>query len=348
MRCCVFIALSILILSCLGCGRPAGELFSRADREIVWPGAPEQPRIRYVGQLSTEEDLNAPVSFSEGFKRAIFGKKDIGIMVGPYAAALDGKQRLFVADADSGAIHSFDLSKRKYTQFSSTVEDQSLDMPVGLAIAEGRLYVVDSALHKICVFDEKGNFEFSFGEDQLKRPSGIAYHPSSRKIYVCDTGSHAIKAFDMEGNYLESMGRHGSEPAEFNYPTHLWVGREGKLYVSDTLNYRVQIFSDSGEFLSMFGRHGDRLGQFAHPAGIATDTYGNIYVADRQFESMQIFDKDGRFLMNWGSEGSDPGEFWLPGGVFIDETNRIFVADSFNKRVQVFELLEQGANEQVE
>ena len=339
-----FVGLSIshffLLLLCVGCGSPRGELFVPLEEPLVWPGPPERPRIRYVGVLSTEADLKKEVSWSQGFGELIFGKKKTGILIGPYGVVIDQDDRLFVADASSGLIDMFDLSTREYKQFASLSGDEKLQMPVALTLVGGNIYVVDSVLHKVCVFDKDGGFVFSFGAEQLQRPSGIAYWPTGEKIYVADTAGHRINIFSKDGKFSGKIGSRGLNAGLFNFPTHLWVDKEGKLYVSDTLNYRIQIFDSDGKFLRMFGQHGDRPGYFAHPSGIATDSLGNIYVTDRQFENVQIFDGNGRILMAFGEEGGELGEFWLPGGIYIDGRNRIYIADSFNKRIQIFEFLE--------
>lgn len=346
-RCYGFVGLlfGIILLFYVGCGRPTGEIFPVLDKPIVWPEPPEQGRIRFVGIISTEESLQREISWTQGLGELIFGKEKIGALMAPAAVALDTDQRLYVADGSSGVIHIFDLSKRRYKQFSSLGNGQTLMMPVALALVDNRVYIVDSVLHKVCIFDRQGKFRGSFGSERQIRPSGIAYHARRDKLYISDTGAHVINVFDKSGEFIEKIGSRGVEPGQFNFPTHLWVDESGKLYVSDTLNYRVQIFSDEGQFLEMFGEHGDRPGYFAHPAGIATDSFGNIYVTDRQYESLQIFDSEGEILMAIGHEGSSAGEFWLPAGIFIDNRNRIYVADSFNNRIQVFELLEVREDE---
>ncbi|MHC4741814.1 MAG: 6-bladed beta-propeller [Planctomycetota bacterium] len=334
----------LLLFVCSGCSRPDGELFPALDEPLVWPEPPEEPRIRYVGAISTEKDLKRGVSWAQSFGEFIFGKKDIGVLLNPYAVATDQESRLFVADTMGRAVHVFNLETRAYKQFSDLSEGQALRMPVALAIVGENIYVVDSVLHKICVFDSKGRLKFSFGADRLKRPSGIAYYRKEDEVFVSDTPAHVVHVFDKDGEYKRSIGARSTGPGTFNFPTHLCVDETGRLYVSDTLNYRVQVLSTKGEFIRMFGRHGDRPGYFAHPCGVATDQAGRIYVTDRQFENVQVFDSDGRILMAFGREGSDLGEFWLPGGLFIDRQNRIYVADSFNKRIQIFELLNTEEN----
>ncbi|MHC4271684.1 MAG: 6-bladed beta-propeller [Planctomycetota bacterium] len=330
----------VFLLLFTGCGSPRGDIFPPLEKPLVWPEPPEKPRIVYVGALSTEDDLKKGISWMQGLGELIFGKKDVGVLVGPYSVTIDTEDRLFIADEAVSVVHMFNLDTREYKQFSSLGLEEKLQTPVSLTVIEGRIYVVDSMLHKVCVFDRNGNFLFSFGGEHLKRPSGIAFSQLSQRIYISDTAQHVINIYDKDGEFIDRIGSRGLKPGLFNFPTHLWIDKNDLLYVSDTLNYRIQVFSQEGQFLKMFGQQGDRPGNFAHPCGIATDSFGHIYVTDRQFENIQIFDDDGKILMALGQEGSDSGEFWLPAGIYIDSNNRIFVADSFNKRVQVFELLE--------
>lgn len=335
-----------LLISCVaaalmmtsGCSRPQGVIFTPLEEPLVWPQPPETPRIAYVGMISTEEDLKPARSWSQGLGELFFGKKEIGVLVSPTAALYDS-EKIYVTDSAAGILHVFDLGTRDYQQVTSVGLNDTLMMPVAIALADENICITDSVLKKVCVFDKAGVFKFAFGQDVLTRPTGIAFSPLQQKLYVTDTASHKVNVFDKKGDWLFEFGSRGIEPGQFNFPTHLWVDTDGKVYVSDTLSYRVQVFSSDGTFLRMFGTHGDRPGNFAHPAGIATDSAGHVYVIDKQYENVQVFDNDGNVLMAFGAEGHGPGDFWLPAGIFISSDDRIYIADSFNKRIQVFEYL---------
>lgn len=332
---------SLVLLSfCNGCDSNRNELSLRPDVPLAWPAPPEKSRIRYLGVISTEADLKAKVSWAQGLSELLFGIGKIGVLVAPSAVAIDQSDRLFVTDSAGAVVHLFDLNKRTYKQFAALAGQEKLLKPVGLTIVDNRIYVVDSILHKVCVFDKNGKFIFSFGGERFVRPSGIAYSQKDEIVYVADTAGHTIDIFTSGGKFIEQIGSRGMLAGKFNFPTYLWVDKSGRLYVSDTLNYRIQVFSREHRFLQMFGLQGDRPGYFAHPCGVATDGFGNIYVTDRQFENVQVFDQLGRILLAFGHEGTQAGQFWLPAGLFIDSRNRIYVADSFNKRIQVFELVE--------
>jgi len=284
--------------------------------------------------------LKKELSWTQGLGELLFGKKKMGVLVTPYAVAIDQNNKLFVTDTAGAVVHVFDLNTRAYKQFADMAGQEKLLKPVGLIIVDNWIYVVDSKLRKVCVFNKNGKYIFSFGSERFIRPSGIAYWQDGRTVYVADTARHTIYVFTRKGKFIQQIGARGLGPGMFNFPTHLCLDNSGKLYVSDSLNYRIQLFTNEGKFLGMFGQQGDRPGNFAHPCGVATDGFGNIYVTDRQFENVQIFDQQGRILMAFGQEGTKAGQFWLPAGICIDSRNRIYVADSFNKRIQIFNIVE--------
>ena len=172
----------VLILLASGCAGNQSRLFSTSDVQIVWPQPPEKPRIKYIGTLSTEADLQKQVSLAQGLGDLIFGKKKIGVLVAPYAVTVDRNNRLFVTDTTGSVVHAFDLNTRAYKQFTDINENKKLSKPVGLTIVDGWIYVVDSALHQVCVFDGKGKFRGRFGSERLIRPIGIAYYPEQDEI----------------------------------------------------------------------------------------------------------------------------------------------------------------------
>jgi DNA-binding beta-propeller fold protein YncE len=330
-----------LALAVIGCGPERAGPLDPTGTPRMWPEPPERPRIVYLGAVSTETDMKKRSSALEGFGELLFGKKRVGVLVSPYAVAVDATGIMYVADSGGAVVHAFDLRTRDYHQFSSLGKDLKLQKPIGLAVLGDRVYVADSGLRQVCVFKKDGEFLFVFGRDRFARPAGIACRFPQGTIYVADAGNHAIEVFDRNGGFLRRIGSRGTGSSQFNFPTHLCVARAGQLYVSDTLNYRIQVFGPDDQFLRMFGQQGDRPGNFAHPCGVASDSLGNVYVTDRQFENIQIFDSQGQILMALGQEGTAPGEFWLPAGICTDFHNRIYVADSFNKRIQIFELLEE-------
>jgi sugar lactone lactonase YvrE len=206
------------------------------------------------------------------------------------------------------------------------------------------VFVADATLKRVFGYASDGRFSIAIGHDgELASPSGLAVDRANKRLYVADAARHRILSYStVDGSPGPTIGKRGSEPGEFNYPTNLAVDARGRLYVTDTLNFRIQIFDAQGRFVSTFGTLGDTPGCLNRPKGIGVDSEGHIYVIDASFNNFQIFDERGQLLLFVGAGGNSPGEFFLPAGLFIDERDRIYVADQGNSRVQVFQYVNAG------
>ncbi|MHC4469147.1 MAG: NHL repeat-containing protein [Planctomycetota bacterium] len=191
----------VLCMVLCGCSRPAGTLFTPLAEPLLWPQPPETPRIAYVGMISTEDDLKPAVSWSQGLKELFFGKEDIGVLISP-TAVIGDSEKIYVTDS-AGSVHIFDLKSRQYTQ---------------VTFMNPNICITDSVLKKVFVFDKRGNYKFSFGQDVLARPTGVVFNPPFNKLYVADTAKHNIKVFDSVGNQVSEFGSRGIEPGQFNFP----------------------------------------------------------------------------------------------------------------------------------
>jgi DNA-binding beta-propeller fold protein YncE len=140
---------------------------------------------------------------------------------------------------------------------------------------------------------------------------------------------------DMQGNVLQTIGKNGSAPGEFNFPTELRLNGD-KLIVVDAMNFRVQVLDRSGQFQYALGQIGETTGTMYRPKGVAVDSEGDLYVVDGIFDTVQVFNPKGDVLYYFGKTGMGPAEFQLPAGLYIDKNDRIYVVDSFNRRVQIF------------
>lgn len=309
---------------------------------ITWPGPPEKPRIRYQWSLSI-------VSGKEGadlYEVLAGGREDFSDprtsnrLLRPYSVFVDENERLYIADPGAYRVTVVDLKTGETMNITGAGEQDFL-YPIGVVAFKGRIYVSDSMLKKVFIFDERGRLTGEFS-GRLERPTSLALNPSKGLIYVADTLSHRIHVYDPDGRITGGFGRNGDGKGEFNFPTHLWVDSAGNLYVTDSMNFRIQILSGDGGFIGMFGTHGDTYGDLDKPKGIATDSDGNIYVIDSIKDMVKIFNREGRLLLFFGQNGTNYGDFWLPSGIFIDKKDNIYIADTYNGRIQVFRYLKEA------
>ncbi|MCK5798175.1 MAG: 6-bladed beta-propeller [Deltaproteobacteria bacterium] len=314
-----------------GCATPGPLIVNGAN--LRWPKAPAPARIRYVGQILGGTSRSAVAE-------VIAGRAEARVdLVRPYAVTTTSGGVVVVTDPGRGHMNLFDLRRRTHRVISA-YRKTALVSPVGVASdAKGLIYVADSVLHDVFVFDAAGKAIRSFG-GKFRRPTGMTIDRARGVVYVADTLAHEVRALTTEGKALFTIGKRGSGPGEFNYPTHLAFNQKaGTLLVCDTLNFRIQRFDRKGTPLGMFGKLGDSSGALAKPKGIAVDSAGHIYVTDAIFDVIQVFDAEGHLLLYFGKPGKGKARLAMPTGLAIDERDYLYVANTLNRRVEVFQYL---------
>lgn len=255
--------------------------------------------------------------------------------------------RVFVVDTVGRSVVTFDIPRRRLFRFGYR-QPNNLHHPTDVAVdQQGKVYVTDSKLKRVLVFDQLGLYITAIGHPgDFERPVGVAVSPDGQRIYVVDRGTvegeqHQVVVFDAAGTRLKVIGSRGSAPGLFNGPVAAAVGKDGVLHVLDSGNFRVQMFTPDGEFVRAFGGVGNGFGQFARPRGIAVDGEGNIFVTDAGFGNFQIFDSSGQLLLAVGklARVDGRGRYALPAGIAVDETDRVYVADQYFRKVEVFKRL---------
>lgn len=309
-----------------------------------WPPAPAAARLRFVSAIEGPRVSGA--GRLGGFLRVLVGLDKSGEIAKDRLAKPTGifvsSGTVFIADPGRRAVLRYDEATGKGEWWPRSPKIKLLS-PVSVAGAsDGRLFVADSTLGKVFILDREGNVagELEGDPQGLGQPSGVAV--SDRRVYVSDAKNHRISAYGLEGAFLQSFGRRGLGPGEFNFPTYLWYDKTlGQLWVTDSGNFRFQWFNPDGRFLGKLGENGNRPGYLARPRGVARDSEGHVYSSDAAFDAFQIFEPDGGFLLFVGRAGARPGEFSMPGGVYIDGRDRVYVADTQNARVQIFQFLKE-------
>lgn len=227
------------------------------------------------------------------------GTRDNGKLIRPLGIAVDGKERVYVADSTSRRVYVYDTLGLYLKQIGGP---EFFHNPRSVA--------VDATGEKIYVIENGG----------------------------VDDVNHQVIAFNGEGKYLFTIGNRGNGAGEFNLPVDAAVGPDDTLYVLDAGNFRVQAFNANGHFLRQWGKVGTQFGNFARPRQIAVDRSGKVYVSDAFFGNVQIFSPQGQLLMSVGKFGTTdkPGNFAVAGGVAVDEIGHLYILDQFFRKVEIF------------
>lgn len=298
-------------------------------------------KLRFERSFASEEEVRTKKGFWSRVLDVVAGKAEVHYMVRPYSVASDSRGRVIITDPGAMGIHIFDFGQQKYKFISRPDAKEALRAPQCVALdQDDNIYVTDSQVGKVFVFDAGGKFRRTIGsikggEGFFKRPTGIAVDSAAQRIYVTDTLRDKIFVMDMQGSVLQTIGKHGTGELEFNYPTELRLAGNN-LVVVDAMNFRIQVVDRGGSFKYAIGQLGDNAGDFFRPKGVAVDSEGHVYVVEGLNANVQVFNDQGQLLYYFGNRGTALGQFQLPAGLFIDKDDHIFVADSYNHRIQVF------------
>lgn len=203
--------------------------------------------------------------------------------------------------------------------------------------ARGRLYVVDTFLRAVHVFDVKGSSYYLFPSDQadLVSPIDIAIENAGGNIYVSDSKEGTVKIFKDAGkSFVGEMGK-----GLLGRPTGIAVNpKTSELLVVDTLNASILRFDLADHKLKgKFGGSGTGEGKFNFPTNIYVNSDGIIFATDSLNFRIQEFTPEGNFRRVFGSLGSGPGHFSRPKGVAVDSDGNIYVVDGLFDNIQIFD-----------
>ncbi len=309
-------------------------------RDDIFSGKQKSWTVKWVEEYPPPGKIKSN-SFGEKVSGIVLGKKEISLMK-PFGVLAKNNRDFWILDQGVGTL--IHVSHNEST-VPAVLKKQKTSYPslAGLcAFGENRLLFTDSRLNKIFLFyTDRKKVKTLNDSLQLERPTGIAWSQPRKEIWVVETAAHRISVLDPSGKLLRWVGKRGNGPGEFNFPTFIWIDRDGNIYIVDSMNFRLQILDAAGKYITSFGKIGDASGYFARPKGVAVDSHGNIYVADALYNVVQIYNKKGDFLYYFGSQGHGKEQFWMPSGIYVDDRDFIYVADTYNKRVQIFQLTEE-------
>lgn len=201
---------------------------------------------------------------------------------------------------------------REWGQFGAG--DGEFNMPGGLAVGGGRLYVADQCNRRVQVFDLQGKFLTKWGK---------------------------------QGFELGEFGGNPHPLAFFAGPTFIALDADGTVFTTEAPLCRIQKFSPDGKSLAAWGSTEAAEGAFGEyftafekqnmrgPTGICFDEHNRLWVAGIGGR-VQQFTAAGQYLAGFGGEGTEPGKFYAPHGIAMDRHGSLYVVDSFNHRVQKF------------
>ena len=131
------------------------------------------------------------------------------------------------------------------------------------------------------------------------RVRGVAVDKQGN-IYVSEMSNYRIQKFDKNGEYLQTIGRQGQGPGEFELPLKVLINdTTGSIFVSDLHN--IEYFDRNGNFIKS-------ICPIHFPVDFIVDSDDNLYAKlsyiteAGQFRDFSKISKDGDILMNFAHQ----------------------------------------------
>jgi tripartite motif-containing protein 71 len=269
-----------------------------------------------------------------------FGAPGRGVnrFVYPSRVAVAADRTVYVADARDNTVSAHSPAGTELFSVSSSQTPNPRGIGVDRA---GRVYVSDSQLRRVQVFDAHLGFITSFGAGMLGGDlRGLTVDQVNNWVYVVDAATAKVYKFTTGGQFLLSFGSEGTGNGQFSGGGRdVTVDGDGNVWVGDMPNFRAQKFAPDGRFLLAVPDPAipPPPGGFAEPRAVAVDGSGNVFVSDTDNWRIEKFDATGQFTLQWGSRGGGPYKFNYAKGLAVDPaTGAVYVCDSDNGRVKKY------------
>lgn len=208
---------------------------------------------------------------------------------------------------------------------------------------EGSVVVTEAIWDRIKVLDPTGKVQKAVRMEDL----GAVAVDAQGQIYIGslpDAAAGEVKVYDRNLTYLRSLG---AGAGEFEKPTDIAIGADGRIYIADSSANKIKIYNPDGTLAFAFGVKGTGDGYFNEPVTVAVDgSTGDIYVADRQLTQdtyggtgmvggarIQVYTQAGAFQRGFGSYTL--GDLISPTDMEL-KNNILYVTDSYQNIVQTY------------
>jgi DNA-binding beta-propeller fold protein YncE len=216
----------------------------------------------------------------------------------PYAIEAAGSA-LIVADSTNNRVVRIDPANPMPTLPTWTATGISNPQDVG--VDGTTVLVTDTRNNRLVRLSVSSGAQVGgfLGVGNLHSPEGVAVD-SSGNIWVGDRAYNRIVELDSSGAFLQTFGKLGSGPGQFDHPTHVAIQGD-LLYVCDVWNDRVQVFD------------------LTPPVGPIQNTFtGSVSATGTISKTFQITVTDTSFpieaSLGWPTTGANLNLFLMPPG----------------------------------
>ena len=267
-------------------------------------------------------------------------KKESGEYEVNYLPISPGRYKLYI-EVDNKNISGSPVAlfvRQKVSKYPVKIISE-VTSPQGITFnVRGEVAVAEYGGHCVSIFDPETDEKLqTFGTQgsdlgQFNHPCDVAINDDGNMLVV-DGKNHRLQVFTSDKRPNTTVGRHGDNDQEFNFPVGIEIHPQTKrVYVAEGKNHRVQILTPELTFYKYLP------GKFNEPKDVAFDSHGNVYVADNENHQIQVFSVEGELLRKFGEQGKKEGQMIYPTGISIDADDIVYVTELYNYRISLFTL----------
>lgn len=309
-----------------GCSKKAGET-NAISQTRTFAGISDDKTKRFGEPFGAAFDANGVLYISDGEQGKILRVLDnerietvTDKLNTPSAIAFDKENSLIVADSGSHTIVRVNVEngevakiagvENTYGDADGAANQALFNAPIGIAVAENKIYVADTYNDKIRLIENdqvstvagssQGYAEGAGVQAKFDTPTAVAVLTDG-SLAVADFANRRIRRIDTGGN-VSTLAGNGEQDSIDGYPLEskfvapnaLTVDKNGALYIADGNSIRV---IGKGLFAYVQTVSGTKRGyvdgnyrkaQFNRPSGLAVDAKGNLFVADSENQTVRI------------------------------------------------------------
>ena len=263
--------------------------------------------------------MSAGCSLRQSEKAAVFEKDELSIGVDEgddndvfWSIAdicVNDRGDIFVLDSRKGRIQAYDENGVHQRNIGKIGEGPGeFTAPSALLSGKGLIWVLH--LRKISVFNENGDFQYSFPLDF--RGLDMAFLGSGELMILGPKGENIFHAYSLEGEYLYSFGDFMDMPDEyrqirgaelFRTPLKLFVHGD-RIYVMSPYDYEIFVW-ENAMLKTRISRKMPGLlkAQFTYEGGGLSAVVPDYFIEEKQDRLFVFYSKDEKSGLDiWSGE----------------------------------------------
>jgi sugar lactone lactonase YvrE len=164
---------------------------------------------------------------------------------------VDTNGLVYIANEGNGRVEVF----KEDGSFVRQIGVGQLERPCNVTIYGDRLFIPDTANHRVLTFNTSGELTQTIGgpgggPGQFRGPTAVAVY--NNELFITDYNNR-VQVFSVNGQYNRELLR-----GQVRGPEDILITPDGEVLIADLGNHRVDIFNTSGDLLHRLDVPGPR------------------------------------------------------------------------------------------